>query len=387
MTRATLTGSLVLAVIGLGARPQKPDVGFGASGVRQLRFTQRSPHSSIEEVMGRTEVDFFDPFTRRYIRREATEELFDRQKVHWKYNLADEVFDIFVPASYQRGVPHGLLVWLGGCDVPQAWLDALARHKLILIVARSGADHVSIVREALALDAVHNMKQRFAIDESRVYVAGFGSGAQIAAWMVRGWPDVFGGGIFLMGGWFYKANLAYTDWYFAKSDREDRWYPDALTASPDWKTVAGWPLERIRNEKRLVLMRGGSDDSYVNGQNWIRDDRIQYEGLLLDGFTRAAYIEVPGLGHSPPDGQWFEKGLAALEAEPKTPPTTAPTADPNPSQSQIDQSKRLLTTAQHGGPDERIRSLLNQVLTDYPTTPSAALAKKGLDWMDGKGRR
>ena len=35
----------------------------------------------------------------------------------------------------------------------------------------------------------------------------------------------------------------------------------------------------------------------------------QYEALILDGFVRPTFIEVPNIGHQHPDVFWFEKAV------------------------------------------------------------------------------
>jgi poly(3-hydroxybutyrate) depolymerase len=46
------------------------------------------------------------------------------------------------------------------------------------------------------------MKRLYRIDENRICVSGFSAGAGLASQLVCGYPDVFRGGYFLMGGGF-----------------------------------------------------------------------------------------------------------------------------------------------------------------------------------------
>ncbi len=77
----------------------------------------------------------------------------------FEYDLASLSFEVFVPRSYHPDVPHGLFVWMGVTDVPPAWMDVLARHKLILVAANTRKGHPALYGPPL--DAVHNMKKLY----------------------------------------------------------------------------------------------------------------------------------------------------------------------------------------------------------------------------------
>ena len=80
------------------------------------------------------------------------------------YDLSSQTFEVVVPHSYRPGQPHGLLVWMGVSEFSPVWLDVLARHKLILVSANTMKGHVA--RYPAPLDAVHNLKKRYRIDEN-----------------------------------------------------------------------------------------------------------------------------------------------------------------------------------------------------------------------------
>ena len=91
-------------------------------------------------------------------------------------DLANESFQVYVPDKYSSAEPYGLLVWIspmaqGG--IPQkSWLDVLDAKKLIYVGANnSGNDRLLADRIRLAIEAVCNMKQKYAIDDDRIYVA------------------------------------------------------------------------------------------------------------------------------------------------------------------------------------------------------------------------
>jgi hypothetical protein len=216
----------------------------------------------------------------------------------------------------------------------------------------------------LALDAAHNMKKRYNVDPGRVYVGGYSNGGQLAAYVIRGFSQEFSGAYCMLGYSFYGG------WLNEKGQVE--------AGLSHW----AWhgPLDRIKKDVKLVLMDGGGDPQCRPGAG-----KAASEAFLLDGFQRVSFLEVPKLGHRPPDSAWFEKGLVALEAKPKTPPATQPTKDPNPGPGQVAQARRILVTAQERldgakktgkPPGPSARKYLEQVVEEYPTTPSAAQARE-----------
>jgi predicted esterase len=280
----------------------------------------------------------------------------------FEYDLASESFEAFVPAGYNPKAPHGLFVWMGMSRCPQAWLDVLARHKLIMVSVNFVERRADTY--AKSLDAVHNMKKRYNIDPKRVYVAGFSGGGVHATHMVQGFPDVFSGGYFLVwGGGFYDMF----------ENEEKGWRLAAELGQGGWKG----PLDQIKKDMKLVILKGERESSQV------QHGRANYQALSLDGFTRVTYLEVPRLGHTFPSTSWFEKGIVALEAKPKAPPATGPTTRPNPPAGQAAYAQWILASARlHLNHKRRPRSYvekareyLQKVVAEYPTTPAAAEAR------------
>jgi dienelactone hydrolase len=352
---------LMVWAMGSGAPPTRTPT---ATGHLHLTFSERSPLSAVEVVLARMGYVYPAP----------------NVIANLEYDLAQLSFEVFVPPTYRPEVPHGLFVWMGVTEVPPVWLNALARHKLILLVANTRRGRVALYGPPL--DAVHNMKKRYNIDENRVYASGFSAGGSMAAMMVRGFPEVFRGGLFLMGGYFYLS-------YVGEGGRRE---PTIEGSHPPWKGS----LDQIKKEAKLVIMKAANDPQWMAAEG-----RCDEEALRLDGFTHVSYFEVPRLGHYPPDAAWFEKGVAALDQSPAlTPPVTAPTQDPRPQPGQMAQAQRILAAARYylemkppqGSEEtkerarrsnrEKARQYLQRVLEEYPTTPAAARARKLLQGME-----
>lgn len=349
---------LLLSVLSVLAAPpaggaSPPAKAQAVTGHQHLIFTERSPLSALDVVLDRMGYTAVPPSSR----------------ASFEYDLAHWLFEVYVPSTYRPEVPHGLFVWMGVTDVPLAWRNVLDRHQLILVV--TNAEHGRAALYGPALDAVHNLKKRYNIDDSRVYASGFSAGACMAVMMVRGFPDVFRGGLFLMGGYFY---LSYVD---ASGRRE----PTIEGAHPPWKGS----LDQIKNEERLVIMKGVNDPQWTAAEG-----RCDYEALRLDGFAHVAYIEVPRAGHYPPNASWFEKGVAALDqAEPSIPPTPTPTTQAQRTlaaaryylEVKLPQGSEQIKERVRRSNRDKARQYLQQVVEQYPTAPAAAPARELLQGM------
>jgi len=150
--------------------------GTPITGELLLAFAEPHPLSDAETVRARTGKDFEE-----FAAYGASEE----------YNLADDVFEVLVPASYRKEAPHGLFLWIGGGKVPSGWEQVLARRKLILLKPRRLRASPAIYR--LPLDGVHNLQKIFSVDTDRVYVSGFSYAQAYAESLRRAFPEVFRG--------------------------------------------------------------------------------------------------------------------------------------------------------------------------------------------------
>ena len=334
------------------------------TGHLYLTFTERSPLSELSQVCRQLDIDLQSASLARSVKATAN-----------NYDLAREKLEAFVPSAYRGKDPHGLLVWTGVGPLWPGWFDVFARHKLIVVSANPANGAVGFSRVRLPLDAVHNMKQRYSIDESRVFVCGFSAGAGTAVHLICGFPGVFRGGLFLMGGHFCVAH----------KNGNGGYEPTLELLSPKWKAS----LAEVNRDLRLVLLRARDDTLYSP-----REDVAQYQSLLLDGFQHVTFLVAPG-GHQPPDAFWLEQGIKALRV-PRIQPTTAQSVPSGPL-GPAGQAQRLLATAQlilerkpAPGLDkaaqqrhrtsslDKARQYLRRILDEYPSTPAAARARQVL---------
>ncbi len=254
------------------------------TGSYHITFADRSPQSAITFQAGR--------FGWNMAQLRASE--FEKD-----YDLKSESFEVHVPDSYKPSDNWGLFVWVsagGGGNLHQAWRDILEKHKLIWIGPNKvGNERAIWCRMGLAIDAAHNMKKRYDINPDRIFISGASGGGRISSMLGVCYPDIFKGGIYMIGCNFYKEmtapNTGGKVWHRGYTP------PPATILMQAKKTVSH------------VLLTGEKDPNR-------EQTKIYADEFKKDGFQYVTFIDVPGMGHQPPDPQWFEKALNAIEEKP-----------------------------------------------------------------------
>ena len=248
-----------------------------------LTFSERSPISSAAEI--RKRLGFGTA------KKEASED----------YEIDKESFDAYVPASYDGKKAFGLLVFISpgikgsvkNFDKDGGWTKALDAREIIWVGPNdAGNVRPAVPRIALALDAAHNAAKKFNVDPNRIYIGGVSGGGRITSMTLIGFSEAFAGGYSIIGADYYKQ---------LPSKSKGGVYPATFKAPPP-KTLA------TAKKKRFVLLTGDDDAN--------REQMAAiHQSLKKDGWKNTHYFQVPGMGHTAPAGEWFAKGLAALEGE------------------------------------------------------------------------
>lgn len=223
-----------------------------------------------------------------------------KSRFHFKvevtsYELKQEKFRILVPKAYTHQEKWGLFVYVNPGDdagIPDGYEPILEKHRLMAVAAyKTGNERNVVDRFRLALDAQYNMVRRFNIDPGRVYVSGFSGGGRIASMLAVAYADVFPGAIPFCGTNFY-TNIP--------SEPGKVW--------PTYYTPAADTLRTAKASGRYVLVTGEKDMN-------LKNTHAVYDfGFKKEGFKHATVMEVPGMGHSPPPAEWFDKGLDFLDS-------------------------------------------------------------------------
>jgi dienelactone hydrolase len=188
------------------------------------------------------------------------------------------VWEAYVPQSYSADSPPGVIVYVSPSHagaLPRGWASVLDKHNLIWISANQSGNRVvasrRIVKAILGLEAI---RKQYAIDDTRIYIAGFSGGGKVASMIARDLPTVFVGGIFICG-------------------------------------VIGWGLdeppyiEAIRSN-RYVFLTGESDQAL-----W--STRRVYRSYKEARVPNIKLIIVRGMGHSNPPRRELNKAIEFLE--------------------------------------------------------------------------
>ncbi|MCB1236921.1 MAG: hypothetical protein KDM91_17770 [Verrucomicrobiae bacterium] len=210
------------------------------------------------------------------------------------YDVKNETFEILLPPAHDAKKPHGVLIWISPGDaptIPADWEKVLAERDIIFIGARRSGNKRNIFdRIRLAIDANHNLRQRYNIDGRRVYVSGFSGGGRVASMLGVAWADMFSGTACFMGVNFY------TD-----IEAEDG-KVHGLNYLPD-ETVT----EVAQQACRYVLVTAEKDFNRANTRG------VYEKGFVFEGFEHVKLLEVPKHGHSPPPAEWLGKALDFLD--------------------------------------------------------------------------
>ena len=214
-----------------------------------------------------------------------------------QYDLKKERFGVYVPDVNDANEPFGLLVWItmGGPEIPQGYAKIFTKHRLISVgVDDSGKARKSTYgrRIPLALDGAHNVMKMYNIDPNRVYITGLSAGGRVSSVACMHYPDVFKGGIFIIGA---------SCWEPVMHPVNRRKYWPATLHKPYGKY-----LNMARNHGRYVLLTGTKDFNRLEMYTY-------YHRVYKRTLKNVLYLEVPDMGHGIPPADWFEKAIEYLE--------------------------------------------------------------------------
>jgi hypothetical protein len=212
------------------------------------------------------------------------------------FDIRKERFRLFVPAGYSHAQCWGVVVWVDSGNspsIPAPWEKVLAERKLLFVAGlQSGNPRNIFDRMRMALHGSMGVRDRFNVDPSRVYVAGFSGGGRVAGMLGIAWPDFFSGALPMMGVNFYTEILS----------SRGKMYPPSFIPDDEALRIA-------RTERRHVLVTAEKDfnrgDIFSAYENGYRKER----------FRSVMLLDVPHLGHGLPDALTFEKALRYLDGD------------------------------------------------------------------------
>lgn len=256
----------------------------GQTGQFNAAFTNRSPHSALQNIIKRMDLKL------------------DKTQIEEPYKIGEESYSVYVPTDYKPDTAYGLMVWISAGDsggIPGKWKPVMDKNKLIWIGPNKAGNNHSVFnrRIPLALDAVYNMTNRYTISANRVYVAGLSGGGRTASVAAMHYPDVFAGGIFVVG-------VDY--WESMPIPKSKQFYQPGMT-----KPKAEY-LSIAKQKGRYVLLTGDKDSNR-------NETELAYNVGYKKNLSHVSYIQVPDMGHDTPPADWWEKAIIYLDTAPNPP--------------------------------------------------------------------
>ena len=327
------------------------------TGAFATHFSQRSPHSDLDRL--------------QRVGRWQRESMSD-------WDIEDIEFQMLVPDDYDGSEAYGLLVFIHPFDDidpdnPRTFYasviaDVLAKHKLIWVSYDDAGNSVlPHKRMGLALDAVHNAAEQYNIDPERIYVSGMSGGGRMTCMTAIYYPQIFTGAVPIVGTLYFRNVPVPNDPELRALIRPVPTDENAVWPRGLW-TPSRTNLRRLRRN-RFVLLTGERDFN-------MPQMRAHFEhGFQRDEFEHAHYLEVPGMGHTFPDAQWFERAVVLLDA-PLNDDDTQPddpqlAAQERSAQRRVDAARELIETS-----PQRALRLLQSVVDRYPDTQAADQARE-----------
>ena len=260
--------------------------GFGENekhktGRFRISFTEYAPDSDLKSIIDRTKI-----------------QLLQLVELGHHYQIDKESYEVYVPSGYTPATPFGLFVWASPSDsgmVNEQWLPLMDKYKLIFIGANFSGNNTNAYakRMPVTLDAVHNMKKLYSINPKRIYLSGLSGGGRISSMTTMHYPDIYAGGIFMIGCNYWKQVMLPT--------RSNAGWVENMTR-PQQRY-----LTKAMHEGRYVFLTGDNDSN--------RDQTLAYYNEYRKFFEYTLYIQVPKMGHEPPPLNVVDQAIAFMVKE------------------------------------------------------------------------
>jgi pimeloyl-ACP methyl ester carboxylesterase len=322
--RALRVCGLAMWTVAMWAVAQEPPAATGLH--TDVVFGDYSPLSSNAELMRR----LLTPLAAAQVKAKLS--LSSEHLIEQSIDLGAERFALYVPPS---APPHAyaLLVFVPPWDdarLPSGWAGVLDEHGMIYVsAARSGNDqNVLARREPLALLAAYNVMRRYAVDATRVYVAGFSGGARVALHLALGYPDVFRGALLNAG-----------------SDPLGEFGEGAALVPPREL------LERFQESSRLVYVTGEQDVTHLAMD--AHSLRSMRSWCVFDVNSTT----IPGAAHEIATPAALSAALQALLAPARPDPVKLASCRSDIDRSlagQLEKAKALLAAGQRAAAEKRL---------------------------------
>jgi hypothetical protein len=282
--------------------PPKPKLGPGR-GEFDTYFDQRHPLSNKPEMMRRLSIREGNPPATRpgqstppgYVAASGDD-----------YDITKEIFHIYVPPGYSEATPHGVIYYLGykpTSAMPAAWQDTLDRLHLIFITPQASSQP-DWQKAAIALDALHNLRKQYSLDEKRLYLFAFPDlPGQVGNQMTFGLADQYTGFVAIYREAYFRPVL---------TPGSNRYWPPQILPPPR-------ELLATAMTRPYVFVQ----DPPPPDPQWMDHAKALAGTMIRDGFPRVMEMKLNDREevHYPNfHGPWLERVIAFLDGSPTTAP-------------------------------------------------------------------
>ena len=238
-------------------------------------------------------------------------------------------FQLYVPSGYVASEKRPLLVFIHGCTETPSEFAGLTRiakladeqRILVLMPAQSALANSSLCwnwflpvnqrrgqgEPSLIRGMIDWTRERYHVDDTRVYVAGVSSGGYMTSVMLACYSDVFAAGMVASGGMYAAADDVIAGAYAALY---------GSSKNPNVTGAAAWRCSGSIHPRAVpVLVFHGSEDPYVApvnaaqtmaqfaqlndlGDDGIDNDSITNTPLPNGQYSFGALHVVDGMGHA-----------------------------------------------------------------------------------------
>ena len=172
----------------------------------------------------------------------------------------------------------GVVVFVSPTDSgepPKGWLELLQQKRLSWVAADGFGNQLPSAQRVLVAMMGLSLAQRSgALDRKRVYIGGMSGGGRIASMTAPRFPQMFSGGLYIVG-----ANF---------------WMPDDAN------------LKQMAAANRYVFITGDKDFNR-------RDMKSVYSRYRKKGLNASLLMDIPGYAHEYPNLEQLGQAIAFLD--------------------------------------------------------------------------
>jgi Prolyl oligopeptidase family len=210
-------------------------------------------------------------------------------------NPKAEVFEIFVPPTYDAAKTYIVLAWVNPdntAEIPRQFESIFADNEFIVISAeRIGNNQPWQRRIGILESAITQLSKTMHLDPTKRIMSGFSGGGRVSAMACFIHPEFWKAAISWAGGNFYKTYEIPMPVGATKQGINDY----------DPNIVSNEHIKKARSDCSFVLITGSKDFN-------LNDSRGIHRAMRRENF-HSLLLEQPGLGHEVGTAEYMQKAI------------------------------------------------------------------------------